>query len=71
MIPEHIQKLVNEGKVKIASEQETIDGHASFVLSSVAEQIEEGKIKVADIHFDNMKNNENECFIFARFEFIE
>lgn len=71
MIPKHIQKLADEGKIKIASDQESLNSAAQLVLSGVANQIDDGNVKVSDIVYKNMGDNEKEHFVFATFEFLK
>jgi len=71
MTPEYVQKLINEGKIKLLSDQESLDGATFDVLDGVAKQISQNKIKVSDLHFENIGADENECFIFTRFEFLK
>ena len=71
MLHSSVQKLIDENKIKVLNKQESLDSTTFDVLDGVAQQLSEGKIKVSDIYFDSMGNNENECFIFTTFKFLE
>jgi len=71
MIPKHIQKLVDEGKMKIASHQENLNSSAQLVLSGIANQISDGNVRVLDIFCDSMGDDKNDCFIFTTFKLLK
>ena len=68
---QHILNAIKQGKVRLMSDQESIDSDGSFYCSGIAEQIENGKIKVLNFDISSLADNQNECFLFMRFEFLE
>ena len=68
---QHILDAIKQGKIKVLSDQEALNSGTFDVLDGIAEQINQNKIKLLDLHFENIGDNENECFIFTRFEFLE
>lgn len=68
---QHILDGIKQGKIKLLSDQEALNASTFEVLDSITEQISQNKIKVSDLHFENIGDSTNECFIFTKFEFLE
>ena len=71
MTEQHILDAIKQNKINLMSDQESLNSDGSFYCSGIAEQIENGKIKVLSFDTSSLADNQNECFLFMRFEFLE